>query len=407
MFKPAEAFARSCYVARDMSVTPGRGTGARLVPRGCPLVPLIEAMETRILLDSTTFGPEQELSLSVDCPESVYATDLDGDGDADILSASREDGMIAWYENLGGGDFSAQRVISTMADYASSVYATDLDGDGDADVLSASAYEDKIAWYENLLGPTLFIQRRGVGVSVWGNGRFAGEASESMWSDNGGMVIDPSWTQISGVEATYRFLLPEPDLAGGMFDLRVRVHGKGHEWAFEPALYAGPASNRVELTEAVPEEEGVWVYSVPISALVDASMGGLLTPGHWLDVALVFGAFDSYDMRSVSVEYSVLGADRRALMGYQVALEGTQTLLSFAENAADGWPSGTLSTDSFERTLTAVMPGIGNFLGLIHPLGAAVVGAYKMIDWSLPQVLLGMGILLGRGIARRRQRGWG
>jgi hypothetical protein len=31
-----------------------------------------------------------------------------------------------------------------------SVFATDLDGDGDADVLSASFNDDKIAWYENL-----------------------------------------------------------------------------------------------------------------------------------------------------------------------------------------------------------------------------------------------------------------
>ncbi|GAG09033.1 unnamed protein product, partial [marine sediment metagenome] len=34
-----------------------------------------------------------------------------------------------------------------------SVYATDLDGDGDADVLSASLWDDKIAWYENLYVP--------------------------------------------------------------------------------------------------------------------------------------------------------------------------------------------------------------------------------------------------------------
>ena len=32
---------------------------------------------------------------------------------------------------------------------ASSVFAADVDGDGDIDVLSASHYDDKIAWYEN------------------------------------------------------------------------------------------------------------------------------------------------------------------------------------------------------------------------------------------------------------------
>lgn len=37
----------------------------------------------------------------IDKPESVYTADLDGDGDMDVLSASRDDDKIAWYENLG------------------------------------------------------------------------------------------------------------------------------------------------------------------------------------------------------------------------------------------------------------------------------------------------------------------
>ena len=85
-------------------------------------------------------------------PTSVYATDLDGDGDADVLSASGWDDEVAWYENLGGGVFGAQQVITNLANYAQSVYATDLDGDGDADVLSASSNDDEVAWYENLGG---------------------------------------------------------------------------------------------------------------------------------------------------------------------------------------------------------------------------------------------------------------
>ena len=42
-----------------------------------------------------------------------------------------------------------ERVISTAAGRAQSVYATDVDGDGDIDVVSASENDDKIAWYEN------------------------------------------------------------------------------------------------------------------------------------------------------------------------------------------------------------------------------------------------------------------
>ena len=95
------------------------------------------------------FGAQQVISTQVDLPLSVYATDLDGDGDADVLSASPVDDKIAWYENQGGGAFGAQQLISTQADGARSVYAADLDEDGDKDVLSALSVEDKVVWYEN------------------------------------------------------------------------------------------------------------------------------------------------------------------------------------------------------------------------------------------------------------------
>ncbi len=81
--------------------------------------------------------------------ESVFTQDLDGDEDADVLAALPVSGKIAWYENEGGGSFSAQKVITTNADDAESVFAQDLDGDGDADVLAALSGSGKIAWYEN------------------------------------------------------------------------------------------------------------------------------------------------------------------------------------------------------------------------------------------------------------------
>jgi hypothetical protein len=80
----------------------------------------------------------------------VYGADIDGDGDTDVLSASARDDKIAWYENIDGqGNFGLQQIITTNADFALSVYAVDVDGDGDTDVLSASSVDQKIAWYEN------------------------------------------------------------------------------------------------------------------------------------------------------------------------------------------------------------------------------------------------------------------
>ncbi len=92
---------------------------------------------------------ERVISTAAHDPYSVFATDVDGDGDTDVLG-SYNDG-IAWYENDGGSPPTfTERVISTAALAAMSVFATDLDGDGDTDVLSASFDDDKIAWYENL-----------------------------------------------------------------------------------------------------------------------------------------------------------------------------------------------------------------------------------------------------------------
>jgi len=110
-------------------------------------------------LGGGAFGGQQVITTAADGAKSVYAADLDGDGDADVLSASNMDDKIAWYENLGGGAFGVQQVITTAVDAATSVYATDLDGDGDADVLSASSLDNKIAWYENLGGGAFGVQQ--------------------------------------------------------------------------------------------------------------------------------------------------------------------------------------------------------------------------------------------------------
>jgi hypothetical protein len=98
-----------------------------------------------------TFGRQKVITTSAIQPYSVYAADVDGDGDTDVLSASSADDKIAWYENTDGkGTFGELNVITTSADRTRAVYAADLDSDGDNDVLSASFIDDKIAWYEQL-----------------------------------------------------------------------------------------------------------------------------------------------------------------------------------------------------------------------------------------------------------------
>ena len=90
------------------------------------------------------------ITSSADGAYGVYAADIDGDGDIDVLSAAYNDNEIAWYENDGNSDPSfTKNTIATTAQDARDVFAIDLDNDGDLDVLSASFDDDTIAWYEN------------------------------------------------------------------------------------------------------------------------------------------------------------------------------------------------------------------------------------------------------------------
>jgi len=83
-------------------------------------------------------------------PNSVYAIDMDSDGDIDVLSASVRDHKVAWYENNGSSPPGwTAHIITTSADYPIFVFAIDIDSDGDVDVLSSNAGADEIDWYEN------------------------------------------------------------------------------------------------------------------------------------------------------------------------------------------------------------------------------------------------------------------
>ena len=99
------------------------------------------------------FGDKQIISDQVDCGNCVCTADIDNDGDEDVVSSSETDGKIAWYENTDAqGTFGPQNVISTQTDQPMWIVTSDLDGDENADVLSASFGDHKIAWYENTDG---------------------------------------------------------------------------------------------------------------------------------------------------------------------------------------------------------------------------------------------------------------
>ena len=79
---------------------------------------------------------------------SVYATDIDGDGNIDILGAARGADDITWWQNDGEENFT-EHTVDDDFDGAYDVYAADLDGDGDMDILGAAQNANDIVWWEN------------------------------------------------------------------------------------------------------------------------------------------------------------------------------------------------------------------------------------------------------------------
>ena len=69
---------------------------------------------------------------------SVLASDLDNDGDNEVLFAAISDDKIAWHDNLGNGDFGEQQRIAPVPMSPAAIFAADMDGDNDWDIISAS-----------------------------------------------------------------------------------------------------------------------------------------------------------------------------------------------------------------------------------------------------------------------------
>ena len=83
----------------------------------------------------------------------VNVADIDGDNDLDLFGAAKGIDAITWWEN---GDGTAtqwiEHAVDTTFDFAIHVFARDLDGDSDMDLLGAALKDDAITWWENTDG---------------------------------------------------------------------------------------------------------------------------------------------------------------------------------------------------------------------------------------------------------------
>jgi len=77
--------------------------------------------------------------------------DVDGDGDADIVTIDWNTDSVIWFENSSGATptFTARVVETGVADLLSDVHLEDIDGDGDQDILVADRNASDVIIYDN------------------------------------------------------------------------------------------------------------------------------------------------------------------------------------------------------------------------------------------------------------------
>lgn len=116
-----------------------------------------EAVEERLCLSAMVFTPH-DIECCSERVKTLDATDIDGDGDQDVLVATEATGRIYWQENLDGlGSFGPPRLISDREGGPQTAIGADIDGDGDQDVIASfDGRNSSIVWYENIDGAGAF-----------------------------------------------------------------------------------------------------------------------------------------------------------------------------------------------------------------------------------------------------------
>ena len=80
----------------------------------------------------------------------VFVWDLDKDNKMDVIGASAQGDIVAWWRNDGGSPVKwTKQNIGTSFNGARSISAGDIDGDGDNDVVGAALLSNEIAWWRN------------------------------------------------------------------------------------------------------------------------------------------------------------------------------------------------------------------------------------------------------------------
>jgi hypothetical protein len=210
---------------------------------------------------------EHTVDNSFNGARSVYAADLDTDGDMDIIGAASLAWAITWWENLdGSGSNWMEHPVADNFNWAFSVYAVDVEDDGDADILGASFFGDDITWWENAGGNgSTWIER-----TIDGNFDGARDVSAADFDGDGDFDIlgaaqeagDINWWDVSCCVAG-------GELVSSIFDIETAADWDNLNWSSD-------------------EPSGSSIYFQVRSSIDPAYMG------NWSDNITTPGSLDNY-----------------------------------------------------------------------------------------------------------------
>jgi hypothetical protein len=120
---------------------------ALAVPMGGNPATLSSSTPSSITKGVPTFS-DNTIDADLNGAVSIFASDLDQDGDVDVIGCSYVGSNLVWYQNNGSQSFTKYTIDGSL-DGAREAIAKDLDRDGDMDIIAIAYSGGKLAWYDN------------------------------------------------------------------------------------------------------------------------------------------------------------------------------------------------------------------------------------------------------------------
>jgi gliding motility-associated-like protein len=245
---------------------------------------------------------EHEIGSSESQPRSIFATDIDGDNDMDVLVTHELLDEISLWINDGSQNFTKQ-IVTTSADLAWDVYAADMDSDGDMDILSASRFGNELSWYENKVSlcPTPVTSNAGINQAICSGSSISisgvvTNTTSSLWSTSG----DGTFTNAAMPVTSYT--PGTSDISSGIVLLTLTANDP--DGAGPCVAAASTISNTIDQSATVAVGNDISICPTDVVSLVGI-IGGSASNQLWTSSGT--GSFD--DDTSLSATYTPSPAD--------------------------------------------------------------------------------------------------